>query len=52
MIYLIFAWGLLFAGTVGFAIGQYSRFCQHRKTLEAFAETDDSIKSYLLKSRR
>ena len=36
---------------VGFTLGQFRRFCQHRKTLELFAERDDSIKSYLMKSR-
>ena len=51
MIYLLCAAALLSAGMVGFTLGPCARFCQHRKTLELFAETDDSIRSYLLKSR-
>ena len=51
MIYLLCAAALLSAGMVGFTIGQLRRFCRHRRTLELFAERDDSIRSYLLKSR-
>ena len=51
MSYLLCAAALLSAGMVGFTLGQFRRFCQHRKTLELFAERDDSIRSYLMKSR-